>query len=125
MEKHITNKTGRHGFALIAAMTIMFLMTGIAVVLYTFSTVAQRSSAIAASRTQAQANARMGLMLALGELQKQMGPDQRVSAPGAIASTDETVIEHLHWTGVWMHGMRGRLMPAATPPANTVRSTVR
>jgi len=38
-------------------------------------------------------------MLALGELQKSMGPDQRVSANGAILA--EGSVKHPHWTGVW------------------------
>jgi hypothetical protein len=45
-------------------------------------------------------------MLALGELQKTMGPDQRITAPSAIfdtlPETDEVDgVNHRHLTGVW------------------------
>lgn len=43
-------------------------------------------------------NARLGMMLALGELQSSMGPDRRVSASAAAVSTN---VERPHLTGVW------------------------
>jgi hypothetical protein len=41
----------------------------------------------------------MALMVAIGELQKQMGPDQRISANSAIL--DASKVNHAHWLGVW------------------------
>ncbi|WOO39722.1 hypothetical protein [Rubellicoccus peritrichatus] len=58
---------------------------------------------------QARQNALLGLQTALGQLQLQMGPDQRVSASGELikSSGDSTVPEiasndpRRHWIGVW------------------------
>ena len=52
--------------------------------------------------SQARANARMALMLAIGELQKSAGPDQRVTATADILGGNSTAAAgHAHWTGVW------------------------
>lgn len=46
----------------------------------------------------ARANARLALVSAIGQLQKSLGPDQRVSATAEILG--DTVAQP-HWTGVW------------------------
>jgi len=51
----------------------------------------------------ARANARMALMMAIGELQKELGPDQRISATADLAGTAD-----------------GSSLPTGTPPANNV-----
>lgn len=70
----------RRGFALVIVLSLMILLTLLAVGLLTLSSVALRASGQGAARAEARANARMALMLALGELQKSMGPDQGISA---------------------------------------------
>ena len=75
------------------------------------STIEQRSSGGGANEADrmARANARMALMIALGELQKAAGPDQRVSATAAILgdtnntyTTSTTAADgRKHWVGVW------------------------
>ena len=67
------------GFALVVTLSLMILLTLIAVGLLSLSAVSLRSSSQGVAQAEAQANARMALMLAIGELQKQLGPDQRVS----------------------------------------------
>jgi hypothetical protein len=84
----------------------MSILVLIAVALYSLSSVATKSAAIAAARTEAQANAKTALMVAIGELQKSMGPDQRISANAAILDTspdtdDIDGIIHKHWVGTW------------------------
>jgi Tfp pilus assembly protein PilX len=68
------------GFALVVTLSLMILLTVIAVGLLSLSAVSFRSSSQELAQAEARANARMALMLAVGELQKAMGPDQRISA---------------------------------------------
>ena len=48
-----------------------------------------RSNSLHAAQTEARANARMALMIAIGALQKEMGPDMRVSAESALFDSDQ------------------------------------
>ena len=70
------------GFALVATVSMMVLLTLVAIAMLSLSTIEQRSSGGGANEADrmARANARMALMIALGELQKAAGPDQRVTA---------------------------------------------
>jgi hypothetical protein len=43
----------------------------------------------------------MSMMLALGELQKELGPDQRISAPGSQLLEEADITGPKHWTGVY------------------------
>jgi len=94
-------KSGKRGFTLVITLALMVLLTILAVGLLSLSSVSLRSSSQAAALAEARTNARMALMIAIGELQKQMGPDQRVSASGAIIDPDSTKVVNPHWTGVW------------------------
>jgi len=90
------------GFALIATLSLMILLTLLAVGLLSLSAVSLRRGTQAAAQAEAQANARLALIIALGELQKEMGPDMRVSAESALFDTNketETIegVEQSHW----------------------------
>jgi hypothetical protein len=89
---------GRRGFALVVTLTLMVLLAILALGLLSLSAVSMRTSKVGADRDIARANARMALMIALGELQASMGPDQRVSAP-SDSVIDSPARPHL--TGVW------------------------
>lgn len=84
------------GFALIVTLSLMILLTVIAVGLLTLSSISLRSSSGAMEIGKARANARVALMLALGELQKQTGPDTRVTARADILKEENPPI-----LGVW------------------------
>ena len=86
------------GFALVVTLSLMILLTVIAVGLLTLSSVSLRSSAQGTAASIARSNARLAMMLALGDLQKLLGPDQRVSAP---ASAVVTSAKRPHITGAW------------------------
>lgn len=86
------------GFALIVTLTLMILLTVIAVGLLTLSSVSLRVSGQTSAASVARSNARLGMMIALGELQKSLGPDKAVSAP-ASAISDTPAQPHL--TGAW------------------------
>ncbi len=77
------------GFALVTTVSLMVLLAVMCVGLLGLSAVSLRSSTQTQAQAEAQANARLALMVALGELQKEMGPDMRVSAEAAIFDTDE------------------------------------
>ena len=87
-------------------ISILVLLALIAVGLLTLSTISVRSSSADLARQEARANARLGVMLALGELQRSLGPDRRVSATAGIldSSPDSDGIDgvqHPHWLTVW------------------------
>lgn len=88
------------GFTLVVTLCLMILLTILAVSLLTLSSVAMRSSTTGDNQAKAQANAKMALMLALGELQKNLGPDQRVTATASILDQSNNYANP-NWTGVW------------------------
>ncbi len=96
----------KRGFALIVTLTLMVLLTVLCVGLLSLSSVALRTAASGQYEAEARANARLALMLAIGELQKELGPDQRISARASLldenTSTDAADgIANPHWLGVW------------------------
>lgn len=94
----------------------MVLLAIITVGTLSLSVVTLRSGTQDSAQAQAQANARMALIIAIGELQKQMGPDQRISANGNILENPDTPVNesrHRHWTGVWDSWISGN--PANAP----------
>ena len=58
------------GFALVVTLSLMILLTLIAVGLLTLSSIALRSSSEESAMATVRANARLAMMLALGDLQK-------------------------------------------------------
>jgi type II secretory pathway pseudopilin PulG len=85
------------GFALVVTLSLMILLTILAVGLLTISSISLRASSQDQAVAQARANARLAMMMALGELQKTAGPDRRVTAPANLAKA--THPEGL--AGVW------------------------
>lgn len=100
------------GFALVVTLSLMILLTILAVGLLTLSSVSLRSTSQGAAMATARANARLALMLALGELQKQAGPDQRVTARADILDNNNATaqadgVNQPDWSGVWKTGAAG------------------
>lgn len=52
----------------------------------------------------ARANALLGLNVAMGELQRTLGPDQRISATAGVVNS---VAANAHWTGAWKSNATG------------------
>ena len=77
----------------------MVLLTVLGVGLLSVSSIALRGTEKSTFEGRAKANAQLALILALGKLQREVGPDTRATAPASILGNDG--IEHPHWTGVW------------------------
>jgi len=89
-------RASRRGFALVVTLSLMILLTVIAVGLLSISSIALRSSGTGEAMARARANARMAMILALGELQKQTGPDTRVTARADVLDAKNPPV-----LGVW------------------------
>jgi Tfp pilus assembly protein PilX len=128
------------GFALVVTVTLMVLITLIALAMLSLSSVMIRKSSVDVPMEQARSNARMALMMALGQLQKHAGPDQRVTATADIAGDtngvtlpagtapknlttitgaqkglSQLVPGSRHWTGVWRNASTPTQIYTRTP----------
>lgn len=72
------------GFALVVTLSLMVLLSLLAIGMLSLSSVSLRASGRSDATNEARANARIALFIAIGELQKEMGPDMRVSANASI-----------------------------------------
>ncbi len=88
----LRHKRQPRGFALVVTLSLMILLTVIAVGLLGLSSISLRSSSQGDAMQTARANARMALMLAVGDLQKQLGPDARVSARADILKPENAML---------------------------------
>ena len=92
--------SNRQGFALIATISVMTLLVMVCLAMLSLSTIELRQQNNATHQQTARANARLALMLALGDLQKYAGADRRVTASASIL--DDSVNTHKrNWTTVW------------------------
>ncbi|MBK1859076.1 pilus assembly PilX family protein [Cerasicoccus arenae] len=100
------------GFALAIALTLMSMMILLALSMATLVRVQTRNATHTKDQSLAHQNALFGLQVAIGELQRHLGPDQRISANAAILDsnpetsgfedTDGTAnVKQPYWTGVW------------------------
>ena len=121
------------GFALVATLSLMFLVIILALTMLSLSSISLRNSGMDSDRQKARANARMALMIAIGELQKEMGPDMRISAEAAIHDTNPATEEidevaQPHWTAVydsWGNYLNGEYTPdgKSTADVRTIADT--
>lgn len=77
-------RSSERGFALIVTVSLMILLTLLVVGLLSLSSIALRASSQGDAMSAARANARLALMLAIGELQQHTGPDTRITARADI-----------------------------------------
>ena len=97
-EKQIPGSHGvMNGFALVMTLSLMILLTVIVVGLLSLASIELRKVTATEARTIALANARIGLMLALGQLQSELGDDRRITADGSILKTTQNPAA----VGVW------------------------
>lgn len=90
----------RAGFALLVTITLVAFLVLILVSLAAFTRVETQVASNSQQLSVARQNALTALNVALGELQKYAGPDQRATA-GADIVTATPATGTRHWTGVW------------------------
>lgn len=76
---------------------MMVLLSLVTLAMLSLSATELRRSTVGQHRAQARANAKLALAEAIAQLQRNLGPDQRVSASGDLA----TGSAQPHWTGAW------------------------
>ena len=76
----------------------MVLLSILALGMLSLSSISLRSSSRNDEMSEARSNARMALMMAIGELQRYTGPDTRITAPANII---DPAANAPHLTGVW------------------------
>ncbi len=91
--------TGPRGFALVSTLLLMALLTLTAVGFLSLSAISLRQSGNLDAQAQAKANARLAIMVALGELQRTLGKDTAVTASSDLTLPPGSGQRHL--TGVW------------------------
>lgn len=105
--RHPLSRRRPRGFALVISLSLMVLLTILAVGLLGLSSLSLATAGREADLAEARANARMSLALAIAQLQKQTGPDQRVTvtadqlSEGGDGSTSSAAADRRHWTGVY------------------------
>ncbi|MGJ8652907.1 MAG: hypothetical protein ACSHX8_06500 [Opitutaceae bacterium] len=117
------------GFALVIALTLMafvlLLIISMSLLVQVETSVIQTGKA----QLQARESARLALMIAIGELQKHAGPDQRVTARAEILGDNNFDPAAKFWTGVWDTTdttaepkwlVSGEIASAASPAVETV-----
>jgi hypothetical protein len=96
-----TKRFRKAGFALITVLTLMTLIAVMVIGMLSLSTVTLRSAHHDHLMAVAQANARLALILAISDLQRNAGPDQRIT--GRADLLDPSVPNPM-WTAVWNSG---------------------
>ena len=113
-----TRSPRQHGFALVVTLSLMILLTVIAVGLLSLSSITLRATGQGEAMATARSNAHLALMLALGDLQKTLGPDRAVTATSEILGTPTSNVSKPNTAGVW--GSWWDFDPNSSPPPDYV-----
>ena len=92
-----------HGFALVIALSLMAFILLLILSITTLVRVETQSANIQLAQLEARMNAQLGALVALGDLQRYTGPDQRVTARSDILLAPGVggIAGQSRWTGVW------------------------
>ncbi len=93
-------RTKNHGFAVVIALMLMSFVLVLLLSLTTLISVETTNAAKSNSRLLAQENARLGLLVALGNMQKLAGQDKRVTFRADAFEGGGTKLENPYWVGV-------------------------
>ncbi|MFA6286382.1 MAG: hypothetical protein WC661_03290 [Opitutaceae bacterium] len=96
----------RSGFALLITITLLAFLVLLLVSLASLTRVETQVASNGQQLSQARQNALMALNVALGELQKYAGPDQRTTARSDMdAALANTSVKSGRWTGIYGRGV--------------------
>jgi Tfp pilus assembly protein PilX len=134
------------GFTLIITISLLVLLTLVGIGLLSLSAITLRGSAQANAQRVARDNARMALIIALGQLQKHVGTDTRITATADMAASSGgntlaagaapannqsinaqnkglTAVQNgsRYWTGVWQNRDLPTLIPTRTPSPQLIQ----
>ena len=103
------NFPNHSGFVLVAVLLLIAQVTVLVSATCIHSQIERRAASNSAKTEQARQNALFALNAALGQLQKEAGPDQRITARAEILDSDPTTtaidnVGQPYWTGVWKTG---------------------
>jgi len=109
----------KSGFALVVTLTLMVLLSILALGMLSLSSIELRKSTVSKHQSIARQNALLALQLAIGGLQEHLGPDKRTSANADLLANNSP---NPHWVGAWNTegGFRNWLVSGneTTTPAN-------
>lgn len=92
----------KHGFALIATLTLLMLLTLVAVGILAIASSQTRIASVTVLQAEARQQALVGLDAAIGTLQAEVGPDCRVTAhSGILNANDNEKSGGQYLLGVW------------------------
>ena len=92
-------QAGDKGFTLVLSVLLLLVLVTLALGLFNLAAIELRTSGRGNQVALARANARLAMIQAIGQLQRTLGPDQRISAAAEILRNKD--VKQPHWTGVW------------------------
>lgn len=107
----IQHRTPR-GFSLIVTVTLMILLSLLAVGVLSLSSTTLRGTSSGVFQQEARGNARLGLQMAVAELQRMTGDDRSVTAPAAAVLANAA---QPHLLGAWESWSWDPLTESGTP----------
>ncbi|MDA3875127.1 MAG: hypothetical protein PF795_14355, partial [Kiritimatiellae bacterium] len=104
--RHQRNRTRTSGSALLVTLIVVSLLMVTVLAFVVLIRMEMREVGNYEQQVLARSNARLGMELALAQLQETAGPDRRVTGTGTLLDTDVDTPEiegvaHPKWTGVW------------------------
>lgn len=117
----------RRGFALVLTLVLLSLLVLLILAMTALVRLESRQVSVAVPQAQARQNALLALRVALDELQRHAGPDDRVTGMAGITGIPAGAGQPArHWCGVWRNngtfvawlasGAEGQAIPSLTGP---------
>ena len=102
----VHSQCSRKGSALLLTLLVVSLLLVIVLAFVAFVRVELRTVSLRQQRIQAETNAKLGIELAIAQLQELSGPDTRVSGTASLLDSDPSTptiegVVHPNWSGVW------------------------